>query len=234
MPLCTALIDVSINVVVFFAASALLLARLRTSSATTAKPFPAVPALAASTAAFNASIFVWNAISSIVLIIFPISLELALIFSIAWIIFCICSLLFSITVVTSVTCAFAIFVLCSFASTWLRISSVVATNSSTELACSVAPWDNVCAPVDTRSDSVATNIPAFCMPFTVLDITFWNASIACWISWNSPLNSHSVDTFKWPAAIISIVFLISFTYFSNSFTEKFNVFDNTPISLSEV
>ena len=68
-------IECAISKAVFFDASALLLARLRTSSATTAKPFPAFPALAASTAALNASIFVWNAISSIVLIILLISFE---------------------------------------------------------------------------------------------------------------------------------------------------------------
>ncbi len=49
------------------AASADRMARLRTSSATTANPLPASPARAASTAAFRARILVWKAISSIVL-----------------------------------------------------------------------------------------------------------------------------------------------------------------------
>ena len=48
----------SIRFDVFFAASAERIARFRTSSATTAKPLPASPARAASTAAFNASRFV--------------------------------------------------------------------------------------------------------------------------------------------------------------------------------
>lgn len=52
--------------VVLSAASALFPARLRTSSATTAKPFPASPALAASMEALSARIFVWNAISPMV------------------------------------------------------------------------------------------------------------------------------------------------------------------------
>jgi hypothetical protein len=52
-----------------FAAFPALWARLRTSPATTAKPRPCSPALAASTAAFNARRFVWKAISFIIVII---------------------------------------------------------------------------------------------------------------------------------------------------------------------
>ena len=62
--------------VVLCAASALRIARFRTSSATTAKPLPASPARAASTAAFKASRLVWKAISSIVFTILAVwSLE---------------------------------------------------------------------------------------------------------------------------------------------------------------
>ncbi|MPN38300.1 hypothetical protein SDC9_185824 [bioreactor metagenome] len=57
-PLATAETVCSIKFVVFLAASADFVAKLRTSSATTAKPFPAVPARAASTAALRARIFV--------------------------------------------------------------------------------------------------------------------------------------------------------------------------------
>ena len=78
-PLPTASIDAVISAVVLAAASADLEASTRTSSATTAKPLPASPALAASTAALSARIFVWNAISSIVLMIFSIFLEVSLI-----------------------------------------------------------------------------------------------------------------------------------------------------------
>ena len=60
---------------VAFAASSDLLARLRTSSATTAKPLPALPARAASTAAFRARMLVWNAMFSMVAMILPISSE---------------------------------------------------------------------------------------------------------------------------------------------------------------
>ncbi len=63
------------STLVFWAASEDLAARLRTSSATTEKPFPAVPALAASTAAFSARMLVWKAMSSMVLMMPPIWLE---------------------------------------------------------------------------------------------------------------------------------------------------------------
>ena len=59
--------DRSISPAVCRADSALRMASERTSSATTAKPRPASPARAASTAALSASRFVWNAIASIVL-----------------------------------------------------------------------------------------------------------------------------------------------------------------------
>jgi len=58
-------------------------ASLRTSSATTAKPAPASPARAASTAALSARMFVWNAISSIVLMIFAMLPEETLMASMA-------------------------------------------------------------------------------------------------------------------------------------------------------
>jgi hypothetical protein len=70
------LTDSSIMLAVFLAASAERIARLRTSSATTAKPLPASPARAASTAAFSASRLVWKAISSMTLMILAVSSEL--------------------------------------------------------------------------------------------------------------------------------------------------------------
>ena len=78
-------LGVSVNYVheLTLAASSDLEARLRTSSATTAKPFPALPARAASTAAFKARILVWNAIFSMVSMILLISVEEPEIFSIA-------------------------------------------------------------------------------------------------------------------------------------------------------
>ena len=69
LPLATdSIVSVMITAVLFVASSDFV-ARFLTSSATTAKPLPASPALAASTAALSARILVWNAISSIALII---------------------------------------------------------------------------------------------------------------------------------------------------------------------
>ena len=61
------------------AASALCAASAPTSPATTANPFPASPALAASIDAFSASRFVWSAISSIVWITVDIFLDASVI-----------------------------------------------------------------------------------------------------------------------------------------------------------
>ena len=52
---------------VLWEALAVLAASRRTSSATTAKPLPASPARAASTAAFSARMLVWKAMSSMFL-----------------------------------------------------------------------------------------------------------------------------------------------------------------------
>ena len=82
-PLFTASVVLLMSAEVFCEASADLDARLRTSSATTANPFPASPALAASIAAFSARILVWKAISSMVLMIALISSVLLLISCIA-------------------------------------------------------------------------------------------------------------------------------------------------------
>ena len=68
--------DVRISALISFAASAERWASARTSCATTAKPRPASPARAASTPAFRARRLVWKAISSITLMISPISREI--------------------------------------------------------------------------------------------------------------------------------------------------------------
>ena len=139
LPFSTEEREFSIRTAVFLDASADLLARSRTSSATTAKPLPALPALAASTAALRARMLVWNAISSMVLMIFPISPEELLISAMAVSISCILrfpSAAISLTV--------SDFLLASsapraFSLMRLEISSMDAASSSTEEACSVAP-----------------------------------------------------------------------------------------------
>ncbi|MNR27606.1 hypothetical protein D3C85_1448860 [compost metagenome] len=69
--------DASINALTSRAACALRCANDRTSPATTAKPLPCSPTLAASTAAFSARMLVWNAIPSMTETISEILRELA-------------------------------------------------------------------------------------------------------------------------------------------------------------
>ncbi len=76
-PVSTRDTESSISALISFAACALRLARLRTSPATTAKPRPCSPARAASTAAFSARMFVWNAMPSITLMMSAIFFELS-------------------------------------------------------------------------------------------------------------------------------------------------------------
>ena len=156
VPFSTALRELSISAAVFLDASALLLARFLTSSATTANPFPASPALAASTAAFSARMLVWNAMSSMVLMIFPISLERSLISPMADSISCILRLLSAASFPTSLARSLAFCALSAFCFTWEDISLTVAASSSMEEACSVAPWDRAWAPSDTCSLPLAT------------------------------------------------------------------------------
>ncbi|MPM79813.1 hypothetical protein SDC9_126855 [bioreactor metagenome] len=121
---------------------------------------PAEPALAASTAAFNANMFVWKAISSIVFIILPISFDVNEISSIAFTI----SFIFSFPSSTSCPALidnllaspafFAVFLIL------LDMSTIVADNSSIAPACSVVPCDNICAPLATCSDAVSTSCDA--------------------------------------------------------------------------
>ncbi len=148
-PSLTAEMERSIKSLVALAASSDLDAKLRTSSATTAKPLPEVPARAASTAAFKARMLVWKAISSIVAMMTEISSEEWEIFSIA--------LLSSPTYFTLVpNCAPACSTKwpASSAAEAVRLaleemSVIVAASSCTELACMIEPWLKVCAPVET-------------------------------------------------------------------------------------
>ena len=71
-PLSTSVLEAEIRPLISLAAPAERCASARTSEATTAKPRPASPARAASTPAFKARRLVWNAISSITPMIWPI------------------------------------------------------------------------------------------------------------------------------------------------------------------
>ena len=130
----------SIRAEVSFAASALLAARLLTSSATTAKPFPASPALAASTAAFSARMLVWKAMSSMVLMILEIFSEDLLISCMAVMVSCICTLP-RLTSSIAWTTRLAAELACSaFCFVFSAISSMEAVICWMALACSVEPW----------------------------------------------------------------------------------------------
>ena len=140
----------------FPAVSLLLSANTRISSATTANPLPASPALAASIEALSAKRLVWSAISSIVLMMLTTSLDVSVILFIASIIWFICSLLSCIIWVTrdvSVAdfCASSV-----FSSTCCDTDSVVATSSCTDAACVIAPSAIFCAALESSSAPIDT------------------------------------------------------------------------------
>ena len=134
LPTSTAFTVSSISTVVFCAASADFCARLRTSSATTAKPFPASPALAASIAAFKARMLVWKAMSSIVLMILLISADFSLIWFMDFFISCICPSLFNNSSCPTLASESAFPALSAFILIREEISLIVADNSSILLA----------------------------------------------------------------------------------------------------
>ena len=146
---CARPVDVSINPAVSRAAAAARWASERTSSATTAKPIPASPARAASTAALSARMLVWNAISSTVLMMRATSRLDSTIAPI------------ELTIWSSVSRARRARSSASRISeaalpAWSALRRVIAAIcssdaevSSSEAACSVAPCDNVCAELAT-------------------------------------------------------------------------------------
>ena len=123
-------IELSIKAVVSLAACWLLAARLRTSSATTANPFPCSPARAASTAALSASMFVWKAISSITFIIFDMLFDASFISLIAESMLPICSFPADALSFVIIASSFASFVFLRFCEECFISSDKDLSNSS--------------------------------------------------------------------------------------------------------
>ena len=157
-PFSTASMVSSIRLEVFWAAFADFWARFPTSSATTAKPFPAAPALAASIAAFKDKILVWKAMSSIVLIILLISLDFSVISCIALDISSIFWLLRPTASSVLWESPEAFTAISAVPLIWVEMSFMVALNSSIEEACSVAPWESPWAPELTCSAPALTSL----------------------------------------------------------------------------
>ncbi|MPN44504.1 hypothetical protein SDC9_192069 [bioreactor metagenome] len=140
-PFCTLAMLPAISSPVFLAACADLLARLRTSSATTAKPLPASPARAASTAALSARILVWKAMSSMTLIILLISADEPAMASIAASMLSMCPPPCSTSSCARWESAVASRAFWAFCFTCRAMSWREAESSSMELACSTAPCE---------------------------------------------------------------------------------------------
>ncbi len=138
-------IDASISEAVSCAACAERCASVRTSSATTAKPMPAAPARAASTAAFSARMLVWNAISSIVLMMRATLLLDSWIDSIETTISDSALFESSTRPCTSVTSTAASCACLALVRVIVAICSSDAEVSSSEAACSFEPIDSDCA-----------------------------------------------------------------------------------------
>ena len=122
-------------------------ASVRTSEATTAKPLPASPARAASTAAFSASRLVWKAMSSMTRMmseIFCEALSMRAIASTAWP---------AIAPPLCAACIASSAIAAAWREAWAEAlteaasSSVVAAVSSSEEACSSVRFDRSSAPM---------------------------------------------------------------------------------------
>ena len=204
LPRPVACTEFSIRPLVALAASSDLEARLRTSSATTAKPLPAEPARAASTAAFRARMLVWKAISSMVAIIFSICWEASVMSFMAA---TICSICWPLMVTCSPVClAFscatpAVF---TFSDALLDRVSRVAYSSSTALACSVAPWARDWAPLDRCSALPVTFSWASQILPMAVDSRVVRMSMDSSMELKSPIKDVAVLTSKLPSASCSI------------------------------
>ena len=186
LPLLISSMEISISSFVVFAALELSRASFPISSATTAKPFPASPARAASIEAFKDKRFVCDAMSSMVWIIPTTCWEVSWILSMASII----SFIFSwFCPIITAACAVAFAessALRRLFSTWSATVFVVSVSCSTEAACcsaaSASIWEAVEsseAPLETLSELSLMLVIIWFMEPEIL-------SRAVFIFWNSP------------------------------------------------
>ena len=225
-----ALIAWTISSPEFLAASALCAARLPTCVATTAKPLPSSPALAASIEALSARRLVLEAISLIVLIMLLTCLEFSLIVSIAFTISCICVLLSTISSPTFLAISLAVLALWAFIFTWSDTLAIVLCNSWTELAWSVAPSVIDCAPSESWLALDATISATLFISESVFDKSLITLTSEASISLKSPTCSTSGAILKLPSAIslrpldISLIISLSLSDIS------VNLLESCPIS----
>ena len=163
------------------------MARFRTSSATTAKPLPALPARAASTAAFRARMLVWKAMSSMVLTILWISAERSLILWMTSVMFRILSLLSTRPSLTSREIWLAVCAPWAMRWTLSDTALMCPASTSTSAACSVEPWDSSTALAETCSAPEATSREA-AWSWPITPLSWWEmASRESLILENSPV-----------------------------------------------
>ena len=211
IPFSTAFTEVSINVADSFAAWALWSASTFTWFATTANPFPASPALAASMEAFNASRFVWAAISLIVAMILSISFDAPLISFMESTISLILPLLSRMAFPSSSTLPLISFAVFEFFSTCSETPSTVAVSSSTTAAWFVAPSARSLELAATCSAALETSSETCWIPFIVSAMLSSNNIKEFRIPTKSPFHSTSGCTSKFPSANIFIARPISST-----------------------
>ena len=198
-PFPTAFTDVLIKAADSFTACALWSASWFTWLATTANPFPASPALAASIDAFNARRFVCDAISLMVSIIFSICMDASLISSIDFTISRILALFSKISSPSATTFVLILLAACEFCWTCSETFSTVAVSSSTAAAWFVAPSASSVAPDDTCSAPPDTWSETVCIPFTIAAILSSNAIKEFRIPTKSPFHSTFGCTSKFPS-----------------------------------
>ena len=140
-----------------------------------------------------------------VLIIFSISPEFALISSIALIISCIFWLLSRICPPTLATSSVALWAFSAVSDTCPEISSILLSTSSMALACSTAPWLRSCAPMAICSEPLETwaELSTICdmVVFSLSSISFKEDSMDV----KSPTYSCLVSMVRFPSEIASSI-----------------------------